>query len=112
MSGQEQHPSPEVTYGWEQELGEKAEGYYRQILSAGEGLIRARLFLGGVVHEALERGRHGDGVVRRLAQRMSTAMKKRIAVSKLYDAAQLYAAFHGDFAKVEQLRDRLAFPLT
>lgn len=83
-----------------------------RVLSASSDLIQARFELGGLVYGALHEGAYGDGVVVRMAARLSRESGKLVTPALLYDVARLYAAFGGQYTRVEALRARLRFPLT
>lgn len=97
-----------------QEAGQmdRAVVLWNQVLTASNDLIRARFELGAVVHEALKASAYGDGVVVRLAARLSASSGKLVTPALLYEVARLYAAFGGQYGRVDELRRRLRFPLT
>jgi hypothetical protein len=85
---------------------------WARVWSASNDLIRARFDLGKLVYTALQSEAYGDGVVVRLAARLSRESGKLVPPAILYEVAQLYMAFWGQYARVEALRARLTFPLT
>ena len=85
---------------------------WTRVLSASSDLIHARFELGRLVYQALHEGTYGDAVVVGMAMRLSRESGKLVTPAILYEVARLYAAFGGQYARVEALRTRLRFPLT
>lgn len=85
---------------------------WTRVLSASSDLIQARFELGRLVYRALHEGIYGDGVVVGMARRLSCESGKLVTPAILYEVARLYAAFGGQYVRVEVLRARLRFPLT
>lgn len=90
---------------------EEAVVCWERLLQAGADLIRARFDLGGVVFRALQACQYSDGVVRGLAAHLSHVSGKSVSCHVLYESARLYQAFGGVYARIEQLRKHLSFPL-
>lgn len=101
-----------VVLAFEEAYGARAVAAWVRVWSASNDLIRARFDLGKLVYAALQSGAYGDGVVVRLTARLSRESGKLVPPTILYEVAQLYMAFGGQYARVEALRARLTFPLT
>lgn len=94
------------------EVVEDAIRCYAGIATTTRELIAQKFRLGQLVHEALQQRKYGDGVVQHLATALSRSVGKTIAPARLYEAARVYSAFHGNIEKVWELDRTLSFPLT
>ena len=80
---------------FEEAYGARAVAAWARVWSASNDLIRARFDLGKLVYAALQSGAYGDGVVVRLAARLSRESGKLVPSAILYEVAQLSMAFGG-----------------
>ena len=92
-----------VVLAFEEAYGARAVAAWVRVWSASNDLIRARFDLAKLVYAALQSGAYGDGVVVRLAARLSRESGKLVPPTILYEVAQIYGLW-GQYARVEALR--------
>lgn len=75
-------------------------------------IIRQKFRLGGIVSETIKTGKYGEGAIKKLAEKISSKIMKRVDPKRLYEAARLYDTFEGNIERIWELDRQWNFQIT